>query len=52
MTDQQYIEVTKRIFELMQKSDLTPREGAELDRLIVATEAYERLHYPIGEDEI
>jgi len=50
MTDQQYIEATKRIFELIQKADLTPREGSELDRLIVAAEDYERVHFPMDGD--
>jgi len=50
MTDQQYIEATKRIFELIQKANLTPREGSELDRLIVAAEDYERVHFPMDGD--
>lgn len=50
MTDQQYIEATKRIYELIQKADLTPREGAELDLLIVAAEEYERVHFPMDGD--
>ena len=49
MTDEQYIAATKRIYELMRLSDMTPEQGAEFDRLLIATEEYERLHFPIGE---
>ena len=51
MTDEQYENALRRICELMGMPDMTPDQGAEFDRLLIATEDYERLHYPIGEDE-
>ena len=47
MTDQQYIEATKRIWELMNLPDLTPEQGAELSRLAEAVDDYESIHFPM-----
>jgi hypothetical protein len=52
MTDEQYMNAQRRIYQLMSLSNMTPEQGAEFDRLLIAIEEYERLHYPIGEDEI
>ena len=48
MTDQQYIEATRRIWELMELADdMTPEQGAELSRLAEAVDDYESVHFPM-----
>ena len=50
MTDEQYINATRRILELMSLPELTPSQGEELSRLAEAVDNYEAEHWPIGED--
>lgn len=50
MTDEQYIEATQRILELMSLRDMTLEQEVELSCLAEAVDEYETEHWPIGED--